>query len=161
KPCGDKGAHCEKDADCCKRFGGCNGGKCCAPLGEYGCLDDSECCEGSCKGDPDRGEHGLYWRCCFTKGKSCSSDHECCSENCDHGKCGCRPTGLPCAVYADCCGICRDGKCYSRLGDPCSDVSDCFYLECVDGVCCRGRDKYCDKDGDCCGDLTCRDGHCH
>lgn len=45
--------------------------------------------------------------------------------------------------------------------ERCADTSECcLHHFCLDGKCCRDVGRFCQWDGDCCGDIVCYGGFC-
>lgn len=86
----------------------------------------------------------------------------------------CEGAGQLCWADGDCCdgmaciaGACRDATMCVREAEACSARSDCCYpLQCqpssIGGAttCCVSGGNRCDRDEDCCGEMTCDGGHC-
>lgn len=112
---------------------------------------------------------------CTIGGGHCDFDSDCCSDNCDSGKCqagvgGCTVGGGSCDFSSDCCsnscysGTCQEGNgsCLGG-GTHCSFDSDCCSDNCYSGTCqatCGSTDDSCTYDHDCCGGNCNRLGRC-
>ena len=80
---------------------------------------------------------------CANYGEVCTSNPDCCSENCIHGSCGlrvgCRSAGESCTSHSECCypacdatGLCAKGGECQVTGTTCDRNSDCCSGACVD-----------------------------
>jgi hypothetical protein len=171
--CGTGGGDCCGGASC-----GESGACCRVPSRFSACVEDAECCTGSCEAG----------RCCdgVDLNATCTEDDDCCGGVCaSNGKCLVRIGGA-CKIDFDCVGdsTCVNGLCKHNTGGSCTSDADCASQRCRDNACrvpprgfcfnseeC-GPDALCDEDhcrvdsggacepGDCLAGLSCRGGTC-
>lgn len=98
------------------------------------------------------------WNCAsgLNVGYPCTSNGDCCSQNCFEGTCqrpACTSVGAACATSAECCsGECTTGACAALtcgpLGNACAKDVDCCSQACRGGVCVQP--SFCGQLGDVC-----------
>jgi hypothetical protein len=143
--CGDPGAECTVNDDCCQGFycnfdGVCAGAAECAGAGG-GCDADEACCGRLTCSEEDRTCGGPSAGCAGA-GESCDTDDACCGRSIcrDDGTCGGPSAGSGCAADGDCAtdeiccgGACAAIACCIEDDDPnarCAAGTSCF-----EGVC--------------------------
>jgi hypothetical protein len=71
------GGSCQNQFVCVDQFALCEAGRCCNPLELGGCMQSSDCCQGTCVSE----------RCCMPLGGRCAATLDCCSGPCVGGVC--------------------------------------------------------------------------
>ena len=88
---------------------------------------------------------------CKREGKNCKRDTQCCSGNCEGGKCAACPSGQV---------LCPQGYCGRYPGGSCAAGELCCAGNCENGKCCVGSSVSCTNSFECCGNLNCFNGSC-
>jgi hypothetical protein len=155
---------------------------------EVACTDHDDCC-----GVRQEGAIRYDWQCgplkvcqspigltCRDIGMSCLGDRDCCSGQCDRGRCYVTFSGAtegnPCGDGSDCRGglRCEDGSCRAPTPgtecrpaqESCQSDAECCSGQCYDLTCsdhtdfCATLGARCADQTDCCGGFRCQLGQC-